>query len=152
MNKYDVTDKFKGVKYADITVPEGGSFDDLVALKGNKNIGEGIDKVIAKLAEAGNNNLRGVIDNAHFNDESKLGKGQEIRRIKAHAGGAPHLIAAADHAVIRVIRGRAANVRAQLDKGTGVEQRTDLVVSDGSVFVHNNLHIAFRERLFSPQG
>ena len=62
-----VTDKFKGVKYADITVPEGGSFDDLVALKGNKNIGEGIDKVIAALAEAGNNNLRGVIDNAHFN-------------------------------------------------------------------------------------
>ena len=28
-----VTDKFKGVKYADITVPEGGSFDDLVKLK-----------------------------------------------------------------------------------------------------------------------
>ncbi|MDD3228156.1 MAG: type I restriction-modification system subunit M [Oscillospiraceae bacterium] len=73
-----VTDKFKGVKYADITVPEGGSFDDMVALKGNKNIGEGIDKVIAKLAEAGNNQLRGVIDNAHFNDETKLGKGQEM--------------------------------------------------------------------------
>ena len=73
-----VTDKFKGVKYADITVPEGGSFDDLVALKGNKNIGEGIDKVIAKLAEAGNNNLCGVIDNAHFNDEAKLGSGKEM--------------------------------------------------------------------------
>jgi len=73
-----VTDKFKGVKYADITVPEGGSFDDLVALKGNKNIGEEIDKVIAKLAEAGNNNLRGVIDNAHFNDEAKLGTGKEM--------------------------------------------------------------------------
>lgn len=73
-----VTDKFKGIKYADITVPEGGSFDDLVALKGNKNIGEGIDKVIAKLAEAGNNNLRGVIDNAHFNDEAKLGSGKEM--------------------------------------------------------------------------
>ena len=28
-----VTDKFKGVKYADITVPEGGSFDDLLAIK-----------------------------------------------------------------------------------------------------------------------
>ena len=40
-----VTDKFKGVKYADITVPEGGSFDDMVALKGSKNIGEGMDKV-----------------------------------------------------------------------------------------------------------
>ena len=73
-----VTDKFKGVKYADITVPDGGSFDDLVALKGDKNIGEKMDKVIAKLAEAENNNLRGVIDNAHFNDESKLGKGQEM--------------------------------------------------------------------------
>lgn len=49
-----VTDKFKGVKCADITVPEGGSFDDLIALKGDKNIGEKMDKVIAKLAEAGN--------------------------------------------------------------------------------------------------
>ena len=73
-----VTDKFKGVKYADITVPEGGSFDDMVALKGTKNIGEGMDKVIGKLAEAGDNQLRGVIDNAHFNDEAKLGKGQEM--------------------------------------------------------------------------
>ena len=35
-------------------------------------------KVIAKLAEAGNNNLRGVIDNAHFNDEAKLGSGKEM--------------------------------------------------------------------------
>lgn len=73
-----VTDKFKGVKYADISVPEGGSFDDLVELKNNPNIGEKMDKVIAKLAEAGNNNLTGVITNAHFNDESKLGKGQEM--------------------------------------------------------------------------
>lgn len=73
-----VTDKFKGVKYADIAVPDGGSFDDFIALKGDKNIGEEMDKVIAKLADAGNNNLRGVIDNAHFNDESKLGKGQEM--------------------------------------------------------------------------
>ena len=73
-----VTDKFKGVKYADIMVPEGGSFDDLVALKGDKNIGEKMDYVIAKLADAGKNNLRGVIDNAHFNDEAKLGSGQEM--------------------------------------------------------------------------
>lgn len=73
-----VTDKFKGVKYADLTVPDGGSFDDLVVLKGSKNIGEGMDKVIAALAEAGGNNLRGVIDNAHFNDETKLGSGKEM--------------------------------------------------------------------------
>ena len=71
-----VTDRFKGEMYADITVPDGGSFDDIVALKHDKNIGEGIDKVIAKLAGA--NNLSGVIDNAHFNDDKKLGNGQEM--------------------------------------------------------------------------
>ncbi len=71
-----VTDKFKGVKYADITVPEGGSFDDIIALKGKDNIGEGIDRIIERLAEA--NALSGIINNAHFNDEAKLGKGQEM--------------------------------------------------------------------------
>lgn len=71
-----VSDKFKGVPYGDITVPKGGSFDDMLALIGNKNIGEKMDKIIAKLAEA--NNLRGVIDNAHFNDDDKLGKGNEM--------------------------------------------------------------------------
>ena len=71
-----VTDKFKGEMYADIEIPEGGSFDDMVALKGSKNIGEEMDKIIAKLAEE--NDLRGVIDNAHFNDEAKLGKGDEM--------------------------------------------------------------------------
>ena len=48
----------------------------MLALIGNKNIGEEMDKIIARLAEA--NNLRGVIDNAHFNDEDKLGKGKEM--------------------------------------------------------------------------
>ncbi len=71
-----VTDKFKGEKYSDIKIPVGGSFDDMVAAKGDKNIGEKIDTIIAALAEA--NELRGIIDNAHFNDESKLGKGQEM--------------------------------------------------------------------------
>ncbi len=71
-----VSDKFNGVAYGDIDVPEGGSFDDMLALIGNKNIGEEMDKIIARLAEV--NNLRGVIDNAHFNDEDKLGKGKEM--------------------------------------------------------------------------
>lgn len=71
-----VSDKFKGVAYGDIDVPEGGSFDDMLAMIGNKNVGEEMDKIIAKLAES--NNLRGVIDNAHFNDEDKLGKGKEM--------------------------------------------------------------------------
>lgn len=71
-----VSDKFKGVIYGDIEVPENGSFDDMLALIGHKNIGEEMDKIIARLAEA--NSLRGVIDNAHFNDEDKLGKGTEM--------------------------------------------------------------------------
>ena len=71
-----VTDRFKGEMYADITIPDGGSFDDFILLKGDKNIGECMDKVIAKLAEA--NNLQGVIDNAHFNDDTKLGNGKEM--------------------------------------------------------------------------
>ena len=71
-----VSDKFKGVAYGDIDVPEGGSFDDMLALIGSKNIGEKMDKIIAKLAEK--NNLQGVINNAHFNDEDKLGKGKEM--------------------------------------------------------------------------
>ena len=67
-----VSDKYSGVEDAPIDVPEGGSFKDMVALKGQKNIGEEIDKIIAKLAEA--NNLNGVITVAGFNDENKLGK------------------------------------------------------------------------------
>lgn len=66
-----VSDKFTGEDYADVEVPEGGSFDDMVKLIGKKNIGEGINKVIAKLAAA--NNLRGVIDKVSFNDPDKLG-------------------------------------------------------------------------------
>ena len=71
-----VSDKFSGEDYADVEVPEGGSFDDMVQLIGKKNIGEGINKVIAKLAAA--NNLRGVIDKVSFNDPDKLGKGDEM--------------------------------------------------------------------------
>jgi len=71
-----VSDKFKGVDYADVDIPTGGSFDDMLTFRGDKNIGEEMDKIIGKLAEA--NNLRGIIDNAHFNDADKLGKGKEM--------------------------------------------------------------------------
>lgn len=71
-----VCDKYKGDPYGMIVVPEGASFDDMVALKGNKEIGEGINKIIAALAEE--NDLKGVIDVADFNDEDKLGKGKEM--------------------------------------------------------------------------
>ena len=71
-----VSDKYAGQKKALISVPEGGGFADMVALAGDKEIGDKINKIIAKLAEA--NGLRGVIDVADFNDEDKLGKGDEM--------------------------------------------------------------------------
>lgn len=60
-----------------IEVPEGGSFADMVALKGDKEIGDKINKIIGRLAEA--NDLKGVIDQADFNDETKLGSGKDMQ-------------------------------------------------------------------------
>src|SRR6266496_2764092 len=71
-----VSDKYAGQPNALIEVPEGGSFVDMVALKGNPEIGDKMNKIIAKLAEA--NDLKGVIDVADFNNEDKLGKGKEM--------------------------------------------------------------------------
>jgi len=71
-----VSDKYAGDPNSLIEVPEGGSFADMVALKGDKEIGDKINQIIAKLAEA--NNLTGVIDVADFNDQEKLGKGKEM--------------------------------------------------------------------------
>jgi type I restriction enzyme M protein len=71
-----VSDKYAGQKGALLEVPKGGRFADMVALKGHKDIGEGINKIISKLAGA--NDLKGVIDVADFNDEDKLGKGKEM--------------------------------------------------------------------------
>ena len=51
----------------------------MVALKGTKEIGDGINKVIGRLADANDYLLKGVIDQADFNDESKLGKGKEMQ-------------------------------------------------------------------------
>ncbi|MFB9902858.1 type I restriction-modification system subunit M [Allokutzneria oryzae] len=72
-----VTDKAKSDRTSLIDVPVGGSFDDMVALKGDKEIGDRINKIIGKLAEA--NGLEKVIDLADFNDEEKLGKGKEMQ-------------------------------------------------------------------------
>ncbi len=71
-----VSDKYAGDPNSLIEVPEGGSFADMVALKGDKEIGDKINQIIARLAEA--NNLTGVIDVADFNDQEKLGKGKEM--------------------------------------------------------------------------
>lgn len=72
-----VTDKAQSDPNSLINVPRGGSFDDMVALKGDAEIGDRINKIIWRLAEA--NDLQRVIDLADFNDEEKLGKGKEMQ-------------------------------------------------------------------------
>jgi len=69
-----VSDRYKSSDNWDIEVPEGGSFDDIAELKYKKNIGEGINIVIGKLAEQ--NELKGIIDIADFNSE-ELGSDKE---------------------------------------------------------------------------
>ena len=71
-----VTDKYAGDPDALIEIPPGGSFSDMVAAKGSKEIGDRINKIIGKLADG--NGLTGVIDLADFNDDDKLGKDAEM--------------------------------------------------------------------------
>ena len=72
-----VSDRYAGKLGQPIEVPEGGGFADMVALIGDKEIGDRINKIIGRLAEA--NDLKGVIDQADFNDDSKLGSGKEMQ-------------------------------------------------------------------------
>jgi type I restriction enzyme M protein len=68
-----VSDKYAGVPYAPIEIPEGASFKDMVTLKGKPDIGDQINKkIIAPLANA--NKLSDMPD---FNDSTKLGDGKE---------------------------------------------------------------------------
>lgn len=71
-----VSDKYSDAPFATFRVPAGGSFQDMVAAKGEKDIGDRINKILAKLAEA--NNLQGVITLTDFNNPDKLGKGKEM--------------------------------------------------------------------------
>lgn len=72
-----VSDKAASDPDSLIFVPEGGGFADMVNLKGDKEIGDKINKIIGKLAEE--NDLKGIIDQADFNDDSKLGRGKEMQ-------------------------------------------------------------------------
>src|SRR4051794_8342083 len=59
-----VSDKYRGDSNGLIEVPAGGSFADMIKLKGDKEIGDKINKIIGALAEA--NDLKTVIDVADF--------------------------------------------------------------------------------------
>ena len=72
-----VSDKADSDPDSLIFVPEGGGFTDMVNLKGDKEIGDKINKIIGRLAEE--NDLKGIIDQADFNDDSKLGRGKEMQ-------------------------------------------------------------------------
>ena len=71
-----VSDKADSRAGSLIEVPNGGGFTDMVKLKGDIEIGDKVNKIIGRLAEA--NDLKGVIDLADFNDGSKLGRGREM--------------------------------------------------------------------------
>lgn len=55
---------------------KGGSFDDMLYWKGKTEIGDQINKIIGRLAEA--NGLKGVIDVTDFNNPEKLGSGKAM--------------------------------------------------------------------------
>ena len=71
-----VSDKYAGQKNPLIIIPKGGSFKDMIAAKGDKDIGNKMNIIIAALAKE--NGLKGVIDLTDFNDPDKLGKGKEM--------------------------------------------------------------------------
>lgn len=70
-----ISDKYAHVPYAPITVPEGASFKDMVALKGNPDIGDLINKKIIGPIESENKTLGSI--KVDFDNPEKLGTGKE---------------------------------------------------------------------------
>ncbi len=69
-----ISDKYAGQPYAPISIPNGATFQDMVALKGKPDIGNQINKkVIARLVEKNK-----LYIEADFNDANKLGSGKEL--------------------------------------------------------------------------
>ena len=71
-----VSDKYAGLAYAPIIIPDGAGFRDMVAFKGKSDIGDQINKkIIAPLAAA--NQALNQSDFPDFNESAKLGDGKE---------------------------------------------------------------------------
>src|SRR5690554_4869005 len=71
-----ISDKYASKQHADIIIPKGASFDDMIELKGKSTIGDDINKkIIGPIAEA--NSLKGVIDLTDYNDDDMLGSGKD---------------------------------------------------------------------------
>lgn len=71
-----VSDRYKGQRFAEFTVSEGASFDDLIAAKGKSDVGERVDKIIQKFLE--DNRLQGSLPDVSFNNPDELGSGKEL--------------------------------------------------------------------------
>ncbi|MUU31212.1 type I restriction-modification system subunit M [Helicobacter pylori] len=71
-----ISDKARSNRDSEIEVPEGCFYEDILALEGDKEIGDKLNKIIAKIAER--NDLKGVIDSVDFNDNTKLGEGKAM--------------------------------------------------------------------------
>jgi len=73
-----ISDKYAGKPFAEITIPPGASFKDMVALKGNSDIGNLINtKIISPLVKANQQQLS-QSDFPDFNDATKLGSGKDM--------------------------------------------------------------------------
>lgn len=70
-----ISDKAKADKDYSLNIPEGCTWEDILALRYKSNIGERLNEIIHQIAEE--NELSGVIDTADFNDDAKLGKGKD---------------------------------------------------------------------------
>jgi type I restriction enzyme M protein len=71
-----VSDKYAGNPMSLIEIPQGASFEDMVALKGQPDIGDRINKEILRPLFAANG-LEGSMELVDFNDDDKLGSGKE---------------------------------------------------------------------------
>lgn len=71
-----VSDRYKGQPFAEFTVREGGSFDDLIKAKNKSDVGERVDKIIQKFLE--DNRLQGSLPEVSFNNPEELGSGKEL--------------------------------------------------------------------------
>ncbi|GAA8267529.1 type I restriction-modification system subunit M [Helicobacter pylori] len=71
-----ISDKARSNRDSEIEVPQGCFYEDILALEGDKEIGDKLNKIIAKIADR--NDLKGVIDSVDFNDNTKLGEGKAM--------------------------------------------------------------------------
>lgn len=72
-----VSDKYANEKFGAIKVPKGGSFNDMVAQKGQKDIGEKLNTIVGELAKVNNMAWLSNADN-DFDNEDRLGKGKAM--------------------------------------------------------------------------